>query len=77
MISYIIWSIVLVVITLIGVFLIATDINFITIIGFIIMFIGILLIFAYSILSFVFTIIACVKSYNGEEYIIPLTIRFI
>ncbi|HAR2826571.1 TPA: DUF4870 domain-containing protein, partial [Staphylococcus argenteus] len=37
----------------------------------------ILLIFAYSILSFVFTIIACVKSYNGEEYIIPLTIRFI
>lgn len=35
-ISYIIWSIVLVVITLIGVFLIATDISFIIIIGFII-----------------------------------------
>lgn len=35
-ISYIIWSIVLVVITLIGVFLIATDIDFIIIIGFII-----------------------------------------
>ncbi|RZH97950.1 DUF4870 domain-containing protein, partial [Staphylococcus aureus] len=29
------------------------------------------------ILSFVFTIIACVKYYNGQEYIIPLTIRFI
>ncbi|HCX9881671.1 TPA: DUF4870 domain-containing protein, partial [Staphylococcus aureus] len=25
----------------------------------------------------VFTIIACVKYYNGQEYIIPLTIRFI
>lgn len=58
-ISYIIWSIVLVVITLIGVFLIATDIDFIIIIGFIITFIGILSIFAFSILSFVFTIIAC------------------
>lgn len=57
-ISYIIWSIVLVVITLIGVFLIATDISFIIIIGFIITFIGILSIFAFSILSFVFTIIA-------------------
>lgn len=45
-ISYIIWSIVLVVITLIGVFLIATDIDFIIIIGFIITFIGILSIFA-------------------------------
>lgn len=54
-ISYIIWSIVLVVITLIGVFLIATDIDFIIIIGFIITFIGILSIFAFSILSFVFT----------------------
>ncbi|HCD5374845.1 TPA: DUF4870 domain-containing protein, partial [Staphylococcus aureus] len=53
-ISYIIWSIVLVVITLIGVFLIATDIDFIIIIGFIITFIGILSIFAFSILSFVF-----------------------
>lgn len=53
-ISYIIWSIVLVVITLIGVFLIATDISFIIIIGFIITFIGILSIFAFSILSFVF-----------------------
>lgn len=70
-ISYIIWSIVLVVITLIGVFLIATDISFI------ITFIGILSIFAFSILSFVFTIIACVKYYNGQEYVIPLTIRFI
>ncbi|RZH90257.1 DUF4870 domain-containing protein, partial [Staphylococcus aureus] len=69
-ISYIIWSIVLVVITLIGVFLIATDIDFIIIIGFIITFIGILSIFAFSILS-------CVKYYNGQEYIIPLTIRFI
>ncbi|HDT5822348.1 TPA: DUF4870 domain-containing protein, partial [Staphylococcus aureus] len=49
-ISYIIWSIVLVVITLIGVFLIATDISFIIIIGFIITFIGILSIFAFSIL---------------------------
>ncbi|CPE64609.1 membrane protein [Staphylococcus aureus] len=76
-ISYIIWSIVLVVITLIGVFLIATDIDFIIIIGFIITFIGILSIFAFSILSFVFTIIECVKYYNGQEYIIPLTIRFI
>ncbi|HCW6798709.1 TPA: DUF4870 domain-containing protein [Staphylococcus aureus] len=68
-ISYIIWSIVLVVITFIGVFLIATGIDFIIIIGFIITFIG--------ILSFVFTIIACVKYYNGQEYVIPLTIRFI
>lgn len=76
-ISYIIWSIVLVVITLIGVFLIATDIDFIIIIGFIITFIGILSIFAFSILSFVFTIIVCVKYYNGQEYVIPLTIRFI
>ncbi|HDB3595190.1 TPA: DUF4870 domain-containing protein [Staphylococcus aureus] len=76
-ISYIIWSIVLVVITLIGVFLIATDISFIIIIGFIITFIGILSIFAFSILSFVFTIISCVKYYNGQEYVIPLTIRFI
>lgn len=76
-ISYIIWSIVLVVITLIGVFLIATDISFIIIIGFIITFIGILSIFAFSILSFVFTIIARVKYYNGQEYVIPLTIRFI
>lgn len=76
-ISYIIWSIVLVVITLIGVFLIATDIDFIIIIGFIITFIGILSIFAFSILSFVFTIIAFVKYYNGQEYVIPLTIRFI
>ena len=76
-ISYIIWSIVLVVITFIGVFLIATDIDFIIIIGFIITFIGILSIFAFSILSFVFTIIACVKYYNGQEYVIPLTIRFI
>ena len=50
-ISYIIWSIVLVVITFIGVFLIATDISFIIIIGFIITFIGILSIFAFSILS--------------------------
>ncbi|MBR9617479.1 DUF4870 domain-containing protein, partial [Staphylococcus aureus] len=24
-----------------------------------------------------FTIIACVKYYNGQEYVIPLTIRFI
>lgn len=48
-ISYIIWSIVLVVITLIVVFLIATDIDFIIIIGFIITFIGILSIFAFSI----------------------------
>ncbi|HCX1085952.1 TPA: DUF4870 domain-containing protein, partial [Staphylococcus aureus] len=32
---------------------------------------------AFSILSFVFTIIACVKYYNGQEYVIPLTIRFI
>ncbi len=98
-ISYIIWSIVLVVITFIGVFLIATDISFIIIIGFIITFIGVFLIatdisfiiiigfiitfigilsiFAFSILSFVFTIIACVKYYNGQEYVIPLTIRFI
>lgn len=76
-ISYIIWSIVLVVITFIGVFLIATDIDFIIIIGFIITFIGILSIFAFSILSFVFTIIAYVKYYNGQEYVIPLTIRFI
>lgn len=76
-ISYIIWSIVLVVITFIGVFLIATDISFIIIIGFIITFIGILSIFAFSILSFVFTIIVCVKYYNGQEYVIPLTIRFI
>ncbi|HCY9274530.1 TPA: DUF4870 domain-containing protein [Staphylococcus aureus] len=76
-ISYIIWSIVLVVITFIGVFLIATDIDFIIIIGFIITFIGILSIFAFSILSFVFTIIECVKYYNGQEYVIPLTIRFI
>ncbi|MFB2108775.1 DUF4870 domain-containing protein [Staphylococcus aureus] len=76
-ISYIIWSIVLVVITFIGVFLIATDIDFIIIIGFIITFIGILSIFAFSILSFVFTIIVCVKYYNGQEYVIPLTIRFI
>ncbi|QHL23300.1 DUF4870 domain-containing protein [Staphylococcus aureus] len=76
-ISYIIWSIVLVVITFIGVFLIATDISFIIIIGFIITFIGILSIFAFSILSFVFTIIAYVKYYNGQEYVIPLTIRFI
>ncbi|CAC8827393.1 Uncharacterized protein conserved in bacteria [Staphylococcus aureus] len=60
-ISYIIWSIVLVVITLIGVFLIATDISFIIIIGFIITFIGILSIFAFSILSFVFTIIDKVR----------------
>ena len=65
------------VITFIGVFLIATDIDFIIIIGFIITFIGILSIFAFSILSFVFTIIACVKYYNGQEYVIPLTIRFI
>lgn len=60
-ISYIIWSIVLVVITFIGVFLIATDIDFIIIIGFIITFIGILSIFAFSILSFVFTIIDKVR----------------
>lgn len=76
-ISYIIWSIILAIITFIGVFLIATDINFIIIIGFIITFIGILSIFAFSILSFVFTIIAWVKYYNGQEYVIPLTIRFI
>lgn len=56
-ISYIIWSIVLVVITLIGVFLIATDISFIIIIGFIITFIGILSIFAFL------NIIFCIHNY--------------
>ncbi|RZH97001.1 DUF4870 domain-containing protein [Staphylococcus aureus] len=76
-ISYIIWSIVLVVITLIGVFLIATDIDFIIIIGFIITFIGILSIFAFSILSFEYSITAFFKSYNCQENLIPLPIRFI
>ena len=30
-----------------------------------------------ALVSFIFSIIAAVKAYNGEDYVIPLTIRFI
>ncbi|WP_439144638.1 DUF4870 domain-containing protein [Staphylococcus warneri] len=28
------------------------------------------------VVSYIFSIIACVKYYNGNEYLIPLSIRF-
>lgn len=38
--------------------------------------IGVLLVGLIGIMVFVFTIIGAVKSYSGEEYVIPLTIPF-
>ncbi|TSB47013.1 DUF4870 domain-containing protein [Alkalicoccobacillus porphyridii] len=40
-------------------------------------FIGLILLPIIAVMSFIFIIIAAVKAYNGEEYVIPLTIRFI
>ncbi|GAF13989.1 hypothetical protein JCM19046_2959 [Bacillus sp. JCM 19046] len=39
--------------------------------------IGFILVPIVSIMMIVFTIIGAVKSYSGEEYVIPLTIRFL
>ena len=39
--------------------------------------VGFLLLPIVGILAFIFTIIAAVKAFNGEKYVIPLTIRFI
>ncbi|MBU7217053.1 DUF4870 domain-containing protein [Staphylococcus gallinarum] len=38
--------------------------------------IGLLLLIILGILMIIFTIIAAVKSYNGEDYLAPLSIRF-
>ncbi|MHD0396997.1 DUF4870 domain-containing protein [Staphylococcus simulans] len=38
--------------------------------------IGMLILPILGILSLVFTIVAAVKAYNGEDYLIPLSIRF-
>ncbi|CDR27583.1 DUF4870 domain-containing protein [Staphylococcus schweitzeri] len=76
-ISYIIWSVILAIFTIISILIASIDIEILSIIGFIMILFSVLLLFAFSILSFVFTIIACVKYYNGQEYVIPLTIRFI
>lgn len=43
----------------------------------VIILIGIILLPIVGIAAFVLTIIAAVKAYNGEEYRIPLVIRFI
>ncbi|CDR25538.1 DUF4870 domain-containing protein [Staphylococcus schweitzeri] len=77
MLSYIIWSVVLAIFTIISILIASIDIEILSIIGFIMILFSVLLLFAFVILSFVFTIIACVKYYNGQEYVIPLTIRFI
>lgn len=45
-------------------------------VGFIIYFIGFIIMMILAFVSFIFTIIACVKYYNGNEYLIPLSIRF-
>lgn len=74
-ISYIIWSIALIIIMIIGYFFLLPQTTALTIIGAIIIFIACLAIFALSILQFVFTIIACVKYMNGQEYLIPLSLR--
>lgn len=39
--------------------------------------IGIIPLVIFGVMAFVFTIVAAVKSYEGIEYHIPLTIRFI
>ncbi|RIN50246.1 DUF4870 domain-containing protein [Staphylococcus simulans] len=38
--------------------------------------IGMIILPVLGILSIVFSVIAAVKAYNGEEYLIPLSIRF-
>ncbi|EHJ07865.1 DUF4870 domain-containing protein [Staphylococcus simiae] len=75
LISYILWTIALGVICLVGYFFLLTQSNALIVIGFIIIFIAVLALFALSIVQFVFTIIACVKYMNGQEYLIPLSIR--
>lgn len=38
--------------------------------------IGIILVPVIALLNFIFTIVAAVKSYNGEDYLPPLSIKF-
>ncbi|MDY5061326.1 DUF4870 domain-containing protein [Staphylococcus simulans] len=40
------------------------------------MIIGMIILPVLGILSIVFSVVAAVKAYNGEEYLIPLSIRF-
>lgn len=42
-----------------------------------IVFIGFIILPIIALMTFIFTIIAAVKSYNGERYLIPLTIQFV
>ena len=42
-----------------------------------IVFIGFIILPIIALMTLIFTIIACVKTYNGERYLIPLTIQFI
>ncbi|RXK17297.1 DUF4870 domain-containing protein [Macrococcus sp. DPC7161] len=42
-----------------------------------IVFIGFIILPIIALMTFVFTIIAAVKAYNGERYLIPLTIQFV
>ncbi|MBO1199834.1 DUF4870 domain-containing protein [Staphylococcus simiae] len=74
-ISYFLWTIALGIICLIGFFFLLTEATALVVIGFIIIFIAVLALFALSILQLVFTIIACVKYMNGQEYLIPLSLR--
>lgn len=38
--------------------------------------IGFILVPVIALLNFIFTIVAAVKSYNGEDYLPPLSIKF-
>lgn len=40
------------------------------------MIIGMIILPVLGILSIIFSVVAAVKAYNGEEYLIPLSIRF-
>ena len=76
-ISYTIWTIIILVVMLVPFFFfffIGNDTSMI--VGFIIYIIGFIIMMVLALVSFIFTIIACVKYYNGNEYLIPLSIRF-
>ena len=72
-----IWTIIILVVMLVPFFIglsMGTDTSMT--VGFIIYFIGFIIMMILAFVSFIFTIIACVKYYNGNEYLIPLSIRF-
>ncbi|WP_270232912.1 DUF4870 domain-containing protein [Staphylococcus warneri] len=76
-ISYTIWTIIILVVMLVPFFIglsMSTDTSMT--VGFIIYIIGFIIMMVLAFVSFIFTIIACVKYYNGNEYLIPLSIRF-